>query len=236
MSNPYFRFKQFTVWHDKCAMKTGTDGTLLGAWANVEGCQHILDIGTGTGLIALMLAQRNKNAQIEGIDIDSDACFQAFENVSLSPFAKQIRIHHTSLQAFAEDSNQPFDLIVSNPPFFVQSLKCPDPKRQVARHNDTLSYADLLTLSCSLLSPGGRIALILPFQQKKHIMQTAELNQLYCIRLTTVYSVTHLPPKRLLVEFSNHFPPFCEKTNLMLEDNQHQRTQEYQDLTQDFYL
>ena len=236
MPNPYFKFKQFTVWHDKCAMKTGTDGTLLGAWANVDACRSILDIGTGTGLIALMLAQRNNNAQIDGIDIDSNACLQASENVSTSPFAKQIQIYCASFQDFAKESDRQYDLIISNPPYFSQSLRCPDPQRHLARHNDKLSYTDLIQFSRPLLSSGGRIALILPFQQKKHIMELAETHQLYCIRHTTVYPAAHIPPKRLLIEFSCLFPSVCEATNLILKDNLHKNTQAYQNLTRAFYL
>jgi len=236
MSNPYFKFKQFTVWHDRCAMKTGTDGTLLGAWANVDDCHTILDIGTGSGLVALMLAQRNRNALIDGVEIDPDACLQATENVAKSPFADRIRIHCASFQTFAENANRRYDLIVSNPPYFVRSLQSPAPKRQLARHNDSLSHSDLIDFGSRLLSPGGRMALILPFQHREQIIRIAESRQLYCIRLTAVYPASHLPPKRLLIEFATLFPACCERTNLILEDEHHHRTCDYQTLTQDFYL
>jgi len=217
-------------------MKTGTDGTLLGAWANVDACRNILDVGTGTGLIALMLAQRNKKAQIDGIDIDPDACLQASENVSSSPFAEQIRIHCVSFQTFAEKINQRYDLIISNPPYFIQSLKSPESKRNMARHDENLSYKELIKLSRPLLAPDGRLALILPFQQKNDVMELANANQLYCIRQTTVYPTAHIPPKRLLIEFSCLLPSLCETTDLILEDQFHQRSQAYQDLMRAFYL
>ena len=142
MANPYFKFKQFTIWHDKCAMKVGTDGALLGAWAAPKEARNILDIGTGTGLVALMLAQRCQ-AFIDAIDIDADACLQAEENVARSPFADRIRVHCCALNDFHPSAPSHYDLIVSNPPYFHQALKCPDPKRNRARHTDTLSLEEL---------------------------------------------------------------------------------------------
>lgn len=140
-------------------MKVGTDGVLLGAWAGTESCNRILDIGTGTGLIALMLAQRSK-AVIDAIDIDADACLQAQENAESSPFAGRINVRHCALADFAQAATNLYDLIVSNPPYFVDSLKCPDRQRNTARHTDTLTLEDLLQDSRKLLAPQGRIALI----------------------------------------------------------------------------
>ena len=155
MSNPFFQFKQFTIRHDKCAMKVGTDGVLLGAWAGTESCNRILDIGTGTGLIALMLAQRSK-AAIDAIDIEADACLQAQENAESSLFAGRINVFHSDLVDFAQASTHLYDLIVSNPPYFVDSLKCPNLQRNTARHTDIccstvancLPHKDVLPLSC----------------------------------------------------------------------------------------
>ena len=146
MSNPFFQFKQFTIRHDKCAMKVGTDGVLLGAWAGTESCSRILDVGTGTGLIALMLAQRSK-AVVDAIDIDADACLQAQENAESSLFAGRINVFHSDLADFAQASTHLYGLIVSNPPYFVDSLKCPNLQRNTARHTDTLTLEDLLQYS-----------------------------------------------------------------------------------------
>ena len=131
MSNPFFQFKQFTIRHDKCAMKVGTDGVLLGAWAGTESCSRILDVGTGTGLIALMLTQRSK-AVVDAIDIDADACLQAQENAESSLFAGRINVFHSDLADFAQASTHLYGLIVSNPPYFVDSLKCPNPPHRYA--------------------------------------------------------------------------------------------------------
>ena len=165
MANPYFQFKKFTIRHDKCAMKVGTDAVLLGAWADITACKNILDIGTGTGIIALMLAQRCF-ANIDAIDIDTDAYSQAKENVAASPFAERINVIHASCSEYTGScAREKYDLIVSNPPYFINSLKCPDNKRSVARHTDSLSLFELIDDSCSLLSLSGRIALVLPYEQ-----------------------------------------------------------------------
>ncbi|WP_368389495.1 tRNA1(Val) (adenine(37)-N6)-methyltransferase [Tannerella sp.] len=236
MSNPYFRFKQFTVWHDRCAMKVGTDGTLLGAWANVHDRRRILDVGTGTGLIALMLAQRNLEARIDGIDLDADACLQAQENVRQSPFATRIRVVHAPLQSFASTVTEPYDLIVSNPPYFRESMKCPEGRRSLARHDDSLTLTDLLHTGKSLLAPDGRIALILPFAQRDDLLRTAKNEALHKVRETYVIPVEGAAPKRLLIELSSMPSPVSTTDELTLENRMHQRTIAYRQLTQVFYL
>lgn len=216
-------------------MKVGTDGTLLGAWANVSSCKRVLDIGTGTGLIALMIAQRAKEAFIDAIDIDADACLQASENVNRSFFSQQILIHNAPFLSFAKTITSPYDLIVSNPPYFTDSLKSPEKKRNLARHNDTLSLSELINFSSPLLSSHGRIALILPYNEMDNLLDCAILNGLHCVRQTNVIPTAGGQPKRLLIELSHqniHFIP----ENLTLELARNQRTQAYQLLTQDFYL
>ena len=142
MSNPYFQFKQFTVWHDKCAMKVGTDGVLLGAWASVQNAHKILDVGTGTGLVALMLAQRSlPDADIIALEIDGAAAGQARENVTRSPWKERVEVVQTDFRDY--QSSDKFDVIVSNPPYFVDSLECPDQQRNAARHNGSLTYEEL---------------------------------------------------------------------------------------------
>ncbi len=236
MSNPFFRFKQFTIRHDKCGMKVGTDGVLLGAWAGTEACSRILDIGTGTGLIALMLAQRCK-AVIDAIDIDADACLQAQENAESSPFAGRINILHSSLADFAQAGTNRYDLIVSNPPYFVDSLRCPDRQRNTARHTDTLTLEDLLQDSRKLLAPQGRVALILPYDQKERLADCIRAQHLFLSKEVSVIPVAGAQPKRLLAELSTDTsasPTFSSR--LTIEMARHQYTDEYIDLTKDFYL
>lgn len=160
MSNIYFKFKQFTVYQDRCAMKVGTDGTLLGAWTDVTKSRTILDIGTGTGLIALMLAQRSLTTQITAIDIDIDSVMQAESNVALSPWCDRVKVFCSSLQDF---NGSGYDTIVSNPPYFVNSLKCPNGHRTLARHTASLSYKDLFDGVTRMLSDDGEFSVIIPF-------------------------------------------------------------------------
>lgn len=233
MANPFFKFRQFTVYHDQCAMKVGTDGVLLGAWAGIGKAKKILDIGTGTGLIALMLAQRSE-AGIDAIDIDENACRQADQNVAASPFFKQIRIIHSSFGDY--QPAEKYDLIVSNPPYFSQSLKSPDAKRNKARHDDHLSLEDLIAGSKKLLAEEGRIALILPVEQDQKLTGCLASNRLFRTRQTDVYPTPNGQIRRILVELSptpgQHYTP----ERLTIEIERHRYTQEYRELTGDFYL
>ncbi|MDF9829723.1 methyltransferase [Parabacteroides sp. PF5-6] len=234
MANPFFAFKQFTVFHDQCAMKVGTDGVLLGAWVRVGGTQRILDVGTGTGLIALMLAQRS-TAQIEAIDIDESAYRQACRNVFDSPFAGQIRVCHSAFADY-DSAGGTFDLIVSNPPYFSQSLKSPDEKRSKARHDELLPLEELIAGSVPLLSEKGRIALILPVEQDQKLTEVSAANQLHRIRQTNISPTPHTPVKRILVELSPTPNPDYAPECLTIEIERHRYTEAYETLTRDFYL
>lgn len=238
MSTPYFRFKQFTVWHDRCAMKVGTDGVLLGAWAGEaksSSVRRILDIGTGSGLIALMLAQRFPNAMIDGIDIAPSAIEQAQDNFSASPFCTRLRAHSSSLQEW--QPKEKYDLIVSNPPYFSNSLLCPEKIRSNARHDSMLSFTDLLVHSCRMLSLTGTLALVLPADAETSILAEARLSRLYCVRLCRIRTTASKCPKRILIAFSRQTSvvPIVSES-LCLSDDGASRSAAYSALTQDFYL
>lgn len=233
MPNPYFTFKQFTIHHDRCAMKVGTDGVLLGAWTNLENARRVLDVGTGTGLIALMLAQRSKEASIIAIDIDADAVGQARENVLVSPWKDRVEVALQDVCTYTP--NALFDTIVSNPPYFVNSLKCPDDQRTTARHTDTLDADRLLGKVAELLSPEGRFSLILPAEQTDELLRIAEEKGLYPSRITRVITRPGLSPKRVLVEFQKA-PQDYEETELVVELERHVYSEDYIALTKDFYL
>ncbi|MDR3194113.1 MAG: methyltransferase [Tannerella sp.] len=236
MSNPYFRFKQFTIRQDQCAMKVGTDGVLLGAWTGVASCRRALDAGAGTGLIALMIAQREAAVQVDGVEIDPAACRQASANVAASPFAERVHVYRDTFDHFVRTSPRSYDLIVSNPPYFVRSLKCPDEKRRLARHDDELSLSGLLRGSLALLTPGGRLALILPFQQEKELQERMATCGLHYLCRTVVFPVEGAAPKRLLVELVREAPSAVRTDSLILADAQRQRTPAYSELMRDFYL
>lgn len=235
MPNPYFRFKQFTVYHDRCAMKVGTDGVLLGMWANISHATKALDIGTGTGLIALMLAQRNSGLEIDAIDINKEAIEQATENIKNSPFRNQITCFHSSLQDFVIKQKEKYDLIVSNPPFFKQSLKSPCENRTLARHTDSLYIEELLELSSDLLSEQGKFSIIYPYGDKELILKLASKNKLHISHITDVIPTPSSPPKRILVEFSKtETIPVID--SLVIEKERHVYSEEFIKLAKDFYL
>lgn len=216
-------------------MKVGVDGVLLGAWADVNNTNHILDVGTGSGLIALMLAQRSE-AEIIGIDIEPNAVIQANENVLDSPWKERINIKLISFKEYAESPVQKFDLIVSNPPYFVDSLKNPDDKRALARHTDSLSHLELLHYSNILLSPQGKLAVILPLSQGLEMIENAEKLSMFCNKITYVYPKPNTEIKRVLLEFS--LEKIARQINsIVIESSQRQEySSEFTALLKDFYL
>ena len=233
MPNPFFSFKQFTVYHDRCAMKVGTDGVLLGAWTDLSQSHHILDIGTGTGLIALMMAQRSPEAQITAIDLDAEAVSQAQENIQHSPWKDRVEAVLQDVCTYSSDEK--FDTIVSNPPYFIDSLKCPDNQRNTARHTDTLDAQRLLEKVVELLTPEGRFSIILPADQTDDLFRIAESQGLYPSRWTKVITRPGLPPKRSLIEFQKKVQPI--QTNvLVIELERHVYSKEYIELTREYYL
>ena len=217
-------------------MKVGVDGVLLGAWADVENAEQILDIGIGSGLIALMLAQRNSHAQIDAIDIEDSAVRQAEINVECSLWKERIKVRHISLQNFAATAPNKYDLIVSNPPFFVNSMKTPEKERTNARHTDRLTHEELIFLSKSLLAPNGKICIILPVKEGKLCIDYAEKSELFCSKMVSVFPKPNAEAKRLLLEFT------AEKTEtetgeITIETEiRHQYSAEFTNLAKDFYL
>ena len=243
MSKKSFKFKQFEVYHDKTAMKVGTDGVLLGAWVDLTDAVRVLDVGTGTGLIALMVAQRRRNVEVNAIEIDDEAVIQARENVVRSPFECQIKIEKISFQHFVECCNQKFDVVVSNPPFFIDALHSHDIARTTARHNKALSIYDLLELSNLLLNQKGRLAMIYPANDMEYILKVIEENGWKLLRKTDVYTtVNSNSPKRVLLEMCYNVETDevigdeWVENRLYIEKLRHQYTDEYVELTRDFYL
>ncbi len=234
MPNPYFSFKQFTVRHDRCAMKVGTDGVLLGAWADVSAARRVLDIGTGTGLIALMIAQRCADARITAIDIDSDAVGQARENVSASPWADRIVVEQHDLNLYGTDGR--FDLIVSNPPYFNDSLKCPDAQRSAARHTDGLTFHTLIERAVALLAKDGRFAVIIPTDGMSLFLEIASGHGLHLRRRTLVRTKPGAIPKRVLLSFGLSSEIATVEDELVIELERHVYSEEYIALTREFYL
>ncbi len=217
-------------------MKVGTDGVLLGIWTELADCKNILDIGTGSGLIALMLAQRSGgNMPIDAIDIDENAILQAQDNVIQSPF-KNIDCLHSSLQRYVTNCTRKYDLIVSNPPYFSSSLPSPDVQRTLARHTATLNIHEFFQASFSLLSERGRISLVFPYREKDILINVARNMGLYVSRITTVYPTPDSSPKRILIEFSVMNMELVYETDLVIEEERHTYSSEFASLAKDFYL
>ena len=228
MAKDYFQFKRFTIRQDCCGMKVGTDGTLLGAWA--RGGADILDVGTGTGLIALMMAQRFPDARVTGIDIDESACLQAEKNVASSPF--EVKVILSDLK----DLDGCFDCIVSNPPYFCDSLQSPDAQRTLARHTASLSYASLMENAWRLLAEEGEFSLVIPSEGKAGIECEAAVMGFFKVRECAVKTTPQKLPRRYLLAFRKHPAPSLEKTIGLLQDAPNVRSAWYHELTKDFYL
>ncbi len=281
MANESFRFRRFNVKHDRCAMKVGTDGVLLGAWADAPLGRRIsvLDIGTGTGLVALMMAQRFAEARILGIEIDLSAAGQAAENAADSPFRDRISIVQTPLQSLFSDENpvamdgkgagdgsgtmvfsgknpsvvagkvsdfslenadsnlenvgfadRKFEAIVCNPPYFTESLECPDEQRNLARHANTLDAHTLMACSARLLAPGGTLSVIVPYGSRAIYDYEASISGLFSSRICTVSTKPSAPPKRILLAYTNTVPARLDTEQIVIGGDK------YREMTQDFYL
>ena len=227
-----FRFKQFAVEQDDVAMKVGTDGVLLGAWADCDGAKQILDIGTGTGVIALMLAQRNIEAEIQAVEIDEIATKRARSNFDMSPWSERLDVECCAVQEFIP--SEKFDLIISNPPYFVDSLLSPDAKRSTARHTHDLSFEELDKAVCRLLADDGRFALILPTTEfEKYLTVT----HLHLARRCDVFPKVGADVKRVMAEFTKCETAALQHETITIEqDKRGDYTDEYRALTKDFYL
>ena len=219
-------------------MKVGTDGVLLGAWADVSNATKILDIGTGTGVIALMLAQRS-NARIDAIDTDDQSCLQAKENILNSKFHERIKVHNQSLQKFCEEKSGKYNLIVSNPPYFQNSLKSENANRNISRHSDVaeLNSEILIFSALKLLNLKGKFCLILPKTEGEKFVETSESKNLFCTKITRVFSKPKKNIIRLLLEFELTRKKM-EEDFLTIETGRKPNdfTEEYKKLTRNFYL
>jgi tRNA1Val (adenine37-N6)-methyltransferase len=236
MSNDSFEFKKFKIKQDKCAMRVSTDAVLLGAWVTPNGSKNILDIGTGTGVIALMLAQKS-DAAILAIDIDKESTEQARLNVAESIYNQKVRVLHSSFQDLVKISDQKFNLIVTNPPYFIDSLKNTSETRSTARHTDSLSFEDLLNGVKKLLDVKGKFCLILPKNEAILFREMAQSKGLYLSKLLRIRTrLEKDSEKRHLMQFEFKESEFSESTLVIEEDSHRNYTEEYKQLTKDYYI
>ena len=234
MANNYFSFKQFTVYQDRCAFKVGTDGVLLGACADITTARSILDIGTGTGLIALMLAQRCE-AEITAIEPDTASFEQACSNVENSRWKDRIKIINTALQDYFPGSVK-FDLIVSNPPFYTDSLPNPDQVKAAARHNILMNNGELLSGVIRLMAEGGRLQVIMPYVEGNILIAEAQGFGLYCVNTLKIKPLPTSEIRRMILTFSREKIKTHESFLTIEHGKRHEFTEEYMALTKEFYL
>lgn len=241
--NKPFTFKQFTIAQDRCAMKIGTDGVLLAAWTSLDNNPYsILDIGTGTGIIALMLAQRSTADTIEAIELDDDAFEQCTENFEASIWADRLFCFHAGFDEFVDEydtsevnNDELYDLIVSNPPFYTEEVTSGYEARDNARQNSSLPFNELLSGVSKLLAPNGIFATIIPFKEEESFITLAASFQLFPKRITRVKGNATALVKRSLIEFQQATVTL-QTSEIIIEEKRHQYTKDYIDLTKDFYL
>ncbi|MBR4999959.1 MAG: methyltransferase [Rikenellaceae bacterium] len=234
MGNNWFKFKQFTVYQESAAMRVGTDGVLLGAWAQHPAPLRILDIGSGTGVISLMAAQRWSEARIDAIDPDLGAFEQSRKNFELSPWSNRLTAHNCDLQHFTAE---PYDLIISNPPYFVNSLKNPDLIKSTARHTDTLPHNELVLHAARLLSDNGTFAVILPADLQSNLFELALKNGLSVRRTAEIFDRQGRNQIRIMAEFKKSVSAEPIEEQIYIRDvESNDYTEQYKSLTRDFYL
>jgi tRNA1Val (adenine37-N6)-methyltransferase len=231
-----FKFKQFEIQHDRSTFKTGTDAVLLGAWTSVPySCKRILDIGSGCGVISLMLAQRS-NALITGVDIDKQSVEESVENANNSLWKDRIKFINSSIQNFCTPENKHiFDLIVSNPPFFVNSLKSPVYERNICRHTDTLSFEELILSVDYCLSSTGLFSVIIPAASKDTLLQLCKKQGLFCVKILQIQPTENKSVNRVIMLFSKEEKELIIE-NITLRNASMEYTQAYKILTREFYL
>jgi tRNA1Val (adenine37-N6)-methyltransferase len=231
-----FTFKQFSVNQDRCAMKIGTDGVLLGAWTPlINHPNNVLDIGAGTGILSLIIAQRSNATQIDAIEIDEEAYEQCVENFEASLWGDQLFCFHAGLDEFVDEPEDEYDLIISNPPFYSEDFKTNDSQRDRARFQDAMPFEELIETAALLLSDNGIFSVIIPYKEEERFISICNELDLFPLKITRVKGTPTSEIKRSLLAFSR-----IEQTpvidNLVIETARHQYTPEYIELTEDFYL
>ena len=232
-----FKFKQFSVQQDKCAMKIGTDGVLLGAWCPIDNNPFsVLDIGAGTGILSLMLAQRSNAEQIDSLEIDEEAYEQCVENFENSPWSDRLFCFHAGLDEFVDEPEDEYDIIISNPPFYSEDYKTDSSQRDLARFQDALPFEDLIEAADLLLSENGIFAVIIPYKEEERFIDLCAEVELFPVKVTRVKGSHTTPIVRSLLAFKRYELSVLTADELVIEICRHEYTDDYINLTKDFYL
>lgn len=232
-----FNFKQFSVQQDKCAMKIGTDSVLLGAWCPIDNNPFsVLDIGAGTGVLSLMLAQRSHAEQIDALEIDEDSYEQCVENFENSPWSDRLFCFHAGLDEFVEEPEDEYDIIISNPPFYSEDFKTDNSQRDLARFQDAMPFEELVEAADLLLSENGIFAVIIPYKEEERFIDLCAEVELFPVKVTRVKGSHTTPIVRSLLAFKRYELSVLTADELVIEINRHEYTDDYINLTKDFYL
>lgn len=232
-----FQFKQFSIHHDRCAMKIGTDSVLLGAWCPIDNKPFsVLDIGAGTGILSLMLAQRTHAEQIDALEIDENAYEQCVENFESSPWSDRLFCYHAGLDEFVDDPEDEYDIIISNPPFYSENYKTDNDSRDLARFQDALPFEELVDAASLLLSENGIFAVIIPYKEEERFIDLCAEAELFPVKVTRVKGSHTTPIVRSLLAFKRYELSVLEADELIIEINRHEYTDNYINLTKEFYL
>lgn len=232
-----FQFKQFSIQQDRCAMKVGTDSVLLGAWCPLDNIPFsVLDIGAGTGILSLMIAQRSKAEQIDALEIDEEAYEQCVENFENSPWGDRLFCFHAGLDEFVDEPEDEYDLIISNPPFYAEDYKTENSQRDLARFQDAMPFEDLVEAADLLLSENGIFAVIIPYKEEEKFIDLCAEVELYPVKITRVKGSPTTEIKRSLLAFKRYELSTLTAEELVVEINRHDYTDDYINLTKDFYL
>ena len=232
-----FQFKQFNINQERCAMKIGTDAVLLGAWCPINNNPFsILDIGAGTGILSLMLAQRSNAQQIDAIEIEENAYEQCVENFEASHWGDRLFCYHASLNDFINEPEDQYDIIISNPPFYSEDYKTDNSQRDLARFQDALPFEELVKVTTLLLSENGIFAVIIPFKEENRLLNLCAQAELFPIKMTRVKGTPTGPIIRSLIAFKRYELPVLSANELVIESSRHVYTEAYTKLTRDFYL
>lgn len=232
-----FNFKQFSVQQDKCAMKIGTDSVLLGAWCPIDNNPFsVLDIGAGTGVLSLMLAQRSHAEQIDALEIDEDTYEQCVENFEASPWSDRLFCFHAGLDEFIEEPEDEYDIIISNPPFYSEDYKTDNSQRDLARFQDAMPFEELVEAADLLLSENGIFAVIIPYKEEERFIDLCAEVELFPVKVTRVKGSHTTPIIRSLLAFKRYELSVLTVDELVIEINRHEYTDDYINLTKDFYL
>lgn len=232
--NDHFQFKQFTIRQERCALKVGTDGVLLGGWTDHVGAERILDIGTGTGLLALIAAQRNSEAMIDAVEIDDASAGQAIENAAASPWAARVRVHRMDVRKLSV--SEPYDLIICNPPFYAGEMDSPDARTGLAKHSGELSFVELIAVIDRLLRTDGRASVIVPLNREATLLSHAAVRDLRVARRCMVRYLASRPPKRVMLELRRGEQRTVEEEIIVEQNGPFDYSARYRELLSDLML